>query len=193
MKHHGDYQKGLIYRCVNDQDNTAYYGSSINYRARKALHKHLGKTGDHPLYTAMRKIGPEHFRFEVIEQYPCKNRKELEAREYAILAEACQRGTPVYNQKKSASEKKSEATKLAISRAKTGVATKCGHLRVSNGSYVFVWREDKKTMTRSFSCKKYGSLLAKKKAWDLRQSIYPEWSPDPEDEALTLLCLLALE
>ena len=199
MKHQGDYQRGLIYRYVNSVNSCVYYGSTINVPARIALHKHLAKTSDKPLYAAMREIGFEKFTFEVVKKFPCETRKQLEAEEYRILGEAIAAGVLagmasefVYNQKRSANEKKSEATRQAISRAKTGKAHKSGHLRLLNNSWVFMWREQKTSLSRSFSCKKHGELKAKKMAWDFRQSIYPNWKPDAEEEASLLLGLLEL-
>ena len=193
MKHQGDYQRGLIYRYVNSVNSCVYYGSTINVPARIALHKHLAKTSEKPLYAAMREIGFEKFAFEVVKKFPCETRKKLEAEEYRILGEVIAAGLAVYNQKRSANEKKSEATRQAISKAKTGKAHKSGHLRLLNNSWVFMWREQKTSLSRSFSCKKHGELKAKKMAWDFRQSIYPNWNPDPEEEAITLLALLELE
>ena len=190
---HCDYQKAVIYRYVNNVNNCVYYGSTTDIQKRIAVHKNHSKTSDKPLYVAMREIGFEHFVFEVVKNFPCDSRKLLEAEEYRLLAEVIAAGTPVYNEKKAANEKKSEATKKAISEAKTGVATKSGHLRLQGGSYVFIWREEKRNVSRSFSCKKYGALRAKKMAWELRQSIYPDWQPDAEEEMCTWLCLLDLD
>jgi len=201
MKHQGDYQKGLIYRYVNDVNSCVYLGSTIDVPKRIAVHKNHSKKSDKPLYAAMREFGFEHFTFEVVKKFPCANRKELEAEEYRILGEVIAAGVAlglaidsiVYNQKRSAHEKKSAATRQAISAAKTGVATKSGHLRLQNNSWVFMWRDQKTTVSRSFSCKKYGELRAKKMAWELRESIYPEWHPDAEEEMCTWLCLLDLD
>ncbi len=190
---HCDYQKAVIYRYVNNVNNCVYYGSTTDVPKRIAVHKNHSKTSDKPLYVAMREIGFQHFVFEVVKNFPCGSRKELEAEEYRLLAEVIGAGTPVYNAKKAANEKKSEATKKAISEAKTGVATKSGHLRLQGGSYVFIWREEKRNVSRSFSCKKYGALRAKKMAWELRQSIYLDWQPDAEEEMCTWLCLLDLD
>lgn len=193
MKHQGDYQKGIIYRYVNEVNNTVYYGSTIDVPKRIAVHKNHSKSSDKPLYAAMREIGFGRFHFEVVKKFPCETRKELEAEEYRLLGEVIAAGIPVYNKKRSANEKKSAATRLAISQAKTGVATKSGHLRVTNGSYVFIWRDQKRNCHRSFSCNKYGELAAKKMAWNMRQEIYPNWQPDAEDEACTWLLQLALD
>ena len=194
---HCDYQKAIIYRYVNNVNNCVYYGSTTDAQKRIAVHKNHSKTSNKPLYVAMREIGFQNFVFEVVKKFPCANRKELEDEEYRLLAEVIEKAmdfpTPVYNEKKAANEKRSDATKKAISRAKTGVATKSGHLRLQGGSYVFIWREEKKNVSRSFSCRKFGALRAKKMAWDLRQSIYPDWQPDAEEEMCSLLCLLDLD
>ena len=196
---HCDYQKAVIYRYVNNVNNWVYYGSTTDPQKRIAVHKNHSKTSDKPLYVAMREIGFQNFTFEVVKNFPCASRKELEDAEYRLLAELIAERTAagmpaaVYNEKRSANEKKSDATKKAISEAKTGVAIKSGHLRLQGGSYVFIWREEKRNVSRSFSCKKYGALRAKKMAWDLRQSIYPDWQPDAEEEMCLWLCLLDLD
>ena len=176
------YQHGLIYGWFNSVNNSVYLGSSIALKPRKALHKHLAKTSDAPLYLALRTIGIDNFTCRIIKPFPCANRAELEREEYRMLAELIAAGTPVYNQKLSANEKKSAKTRAAISAAKLNVATKCGCLRLQNGNWIFTWRDQGKPMSRSFSIRKYGEL-AKKMACEVRQRIYPKWQPDISDHS----------
>lgn len=192
------YHHAVIYRWINDVNNAVYLGSTIAIKGRRALHKHLSKTSNAPLYAAMRAIGFSHFTFQVIKAFPCASRRDLEREEYRMLDELIKAGTPVHNQKLSANEKKSAKTRQAMSLAKLGKATKNGCLRLSqsphgNTNWIFTWRDQGKNVTRSFSCRKFGHFAAKKKAWDLRQSIYPKWQPDAEDEVCTWLCQLELD
>ena len=175
------YQHALIYGWFNSVNNSVYLGSSIALKARQALHKHLAKKSDAPLYVAMRTIGFVNFTCRIIKPFPCGSRKELEQEEYRMLAELIAAGTPVYNQKLSANEKKSDKTRAAISAAKLNVATKCGCLRLQNGNWTFSWRDQGKTMCRSFSTRKYGEL-AKKMACEVRQRIYPQWIEEVIDQ-----------
>lgn len=79
------YQKGKIYKIVNDIDNEIYVGSTIQQLCnRMALHRKDStspKTENRLLYKHINKYGIEFFRIVLIEEYPCKNKQQLEARE----------------------------------------------------------------------------------------------------------------
>ena len=85
MKKERDYSKGIIYAIKNDVNDKIYVGSTIQTKEdRFSNHKSSMKTvvkQKFPLYKAMREIGKEHFYIELIEEYPCENINQLEARE----------------------------------------------------------------------------------------------------------------
>lgn len=64
-------QKGVIYRIFHTFNSQCYIGLAENFEARKKAHLNAAKKGVvSKLYTAMRAIGIEHFKFEVLEQCP---------------------------------------------------------------------------------------------------------------------------
>ena len=70
--------KGIIYR-VTSPSNKIYYGmslKSLEHRRKKHLQNMLnGFTL--PFHNALRKYGIENFKWEIIEKYQSKNKKEL--------------------------------------------------------------------------------------------------------------------
>jgi len=184
MKHNANYADGQIYKILNSVNDSVYVGSTVNLYWRKAVHMNQAKKSESPLYQAMRLLGPDNFRFEIVKPFPCNCRVELETEEYRILAEILAAGTPVYNRRLTAHDKKSEATKKAISAAKLGVATKHGCMRIQSQAYMFHWKVDGRLTSKRFNWKKHGGQLqAKHMCWAFRKQIYPAWK-EPEEEEL---------
>ena len=148
------------------------------------------KKNEAPLYQAMRLLGRDKFWFEIVKPFPCANRIELETAEYSCLAEIIAAGTPVYNKRLTAQDKKSDATKKAISAAKLGVATKHGCMRIQKQSYMFHWMVNGRLTSKSFSWKKHGKLHAKHMCWAFRKQIYPAWQIPAEEEACDQLLFI---
>jgi hypothetical protein len=80
------YVRGKVYKIFNVNDNKVYIGSTTeslgvrwskhkhdckNYPKRSSLYKHVTNWAD--------------WKMELFEQHPCKNRKELEIREYEVM------------------------------------------------------------------------------------------------------------
>ena len=87
------YQKGKIYKIVDNGYNMTYYGSTIN-RLCKRIGQHREKFRNGTLECTVKKIfdeyGIENCKIELVEFYPCNNRVELEAREgYYIKNNEC--------------------------------------------------------------------------------------------------------
>lgn len=85
-----DYGKGLIYKIMpkDRNKNECYIGSTINFEQRKQCHKTRSPTYDSKLYNYIRKNGGwDNFEMVLIENYPCKSRKELRARERFFIEE----------------------------------------------------------------------------------------------------------
>jgi hypothetical protein len=84
-----DYSKSIIYRIVCKDPNITdeYIGSTTNHIRRKALHKHHSNNENNKqynmkLYKFIRSNGGfENFDMIMIEEYPCKNKLQLETRE----------------------------------------------------------------------------------------------------------------
>ena len=89
-----DYSKCSIYKIehVND-DKLNYIGNTTNFKQRKAAHKaccnnEKGSKYNYKLYQIIRKNGGwESFKMIELEKYPCKDRQEVERREYEIIRE----------------------------------------------------------------------------------------------------------
>ena len=189
-RHTANYADGQIYLIKNSINDCCYVGSTVNLKKRKAVHLNQAKKGQAPLYQAMRSLGPAFFTFHVLKHFSCENRKQLEAEEYRCLAEIIVAGTPVYNQRKTAGDKKSDATKRAMSAAKLGKATKSGCLGKAKQGYVFQWREQGKLQSRWFGWKKSTPNEAKLAAYAFRKSVHPAWQVPAEEETCDQLLLL---
>ena len=77
------YQKGKIYKIFNNIDEEIYVGSTIE-RLSQRIAKHRCKCEAQPhykLYQHMATYGKHNFFIELIENYPCENKEELNARE----------------------------------------------------------------------------------------------------------------
>ena len=83
-----EYQNAKIYVIRNNQDELIYVGSTIKeLLVRMNGHKNIHKTSNYKLYVHMRKWGFDSFRIELIENYPCNSKGELEAREGYFIEE----------------------------------------------------------------------------------------------------------
>jgi len=77
------YNHGKIYRLVNDVDKEEYIGSTCNPLCKR-LWWHRSDAKKKPtsrVYEHMLKVGIEHFKIILVEQYPCENKMELLRRE----------------------------------------------------------------------------------------------------------------
>lgn len=75
---------GLIYKITNDVNSYCYIGQTITSLNRRwSEHKQcMNYTNlSNKLYTAMRQIGLEHFKIEVIEEFNTITQEELDSRE----------------------------------------------------------------------------------------------------------------
>jgi predicted GIY-YIG superfamily endonuclease len=82
------YNNGIIYKlqCL---DNHYYIGATIaGIKHRFACHKSLAKTNTSKVYTHINKIGWENVKIEVIENYSCNSKKELNIREDYYIEKA---------------------------------------------------------------------------------------------------------
>lgn len=78
------YEHGKIYKLVNDIDDDIYVGSTHHPLVKRlSLHRShaKGKRRNCKVYGHLNEVGLENVRIELIEEYPCTCRKELEDRE----------------------------------------------------------------------------------------------------------------
>jgi group I intron endonuclease len=76
------YQKGKIYKIVNDVNDDIYIGSTVKQLSnRMAGHRSSAKTKTNNIYNRIREIGIEHFKIILVELYKCESKEELRARE----------------------------------------------------------------------------------------------------------------
>jgi group I intron endonuclease len=90
MRGQVDYSKGLIYGIYCKNNNDLYIGSTTNMTKRWWSHKSCikNKYENHTkLYKTMAENGIENYYIELIENYPCNSKKELERREGQIQRE----------------------------------------------------------------------------------------------------------
>ena len=76
-----DYQKGKIYKLWSPSKNLVYYGSTIQtISQRLADHIKLHNRKKQKI-TASLVLDCEDYKMELIEEYPCNNRRQLERKE----------------------------------------------------------------------------------------------------------------
>lgn len=78
-----NYQKGRIYKLINDVDESIYVGSTCHkLKDRLSGHKCDAKRySTYKVYEHLNEIGWEHVTIELIEKYPCETKRELWLRE----------------------------------------------------------------------------------------------------------------
>tara|TARA_B110000285_G_scaffold235429_2_gene317098 strand:- start:14198 stop:14911 length:714 start_codon:yes stop_codon:yes gene_type:complete len=90
-----DYNKGKIYKIISDSCLLPYIGSTIDtieYRFRKHITKYKSwKNGKSNYNTSFEILKYDDARIELIENYPCNSREELEKQEgtYIIIGKNC--------------------------------------------------------------------------------------------------------
>jgi group I intron endonuclease len=76
------YHKGKVYKMCSEIDNKIYIGSTIQFlKKRFDSHKNKAKTGTSIVYIHFNIIEWHNVKIELIEEYPCANKKELVKRE----------------------------------------------------------------------------------------------------------------
>ncbi len=86
-----DYNKSKIYQIKNVLNDDIYVGSTTEALAtRMTKHRYEAKRNQCTLHKTMRELGTKAFFIELIEEYPCANKQELNAREGHFIK---QRGT----------------------------------------------------------------------------------------------------
>lgn len=90
-----NYSNGKIYKVVNDNLNICYIGSTVQpLSVRMSAHQGHHKSGSFARYKKWGKI--EDCKIHLIENYPCKDKHELESRERHFI-ESYRAGTGCLN------------------------------------------------------------------------------------------------
>lgn len=75
--------QGKIYKITNDINALVYVGSTTRTLARR-MNNHrttARKEGKSALWRAMRELGIDHFKIELVEEFECNTKEELRIRE----------------------------------------------------------------------------------------------------------------
>lgn len=84
------YQYGVIYKIVNSISSEIYVGSTTSDLETRMI-KHKCDAKKRPeisrFHTYMNELGIDHFEIELVEEYPCESKKELQNREGEIIRE----------------------------------------------------------------------------------------------------------
>ena len=89
---------GKIYKVVNSENDKVYIGSTVNtLKNRLAGHRAESKVHNTSWYKAMRRIGCDKFSIELVKDFPCENRMELEAEERKTIRKFLKDGVKLYN------------------------------------------------------------------------------------------------
>jgi hypothetical protein len=76
-----DYNNGKIYQVLNNINDDVFVGSTCQtIRRCMVLYRQDSVARQGLVYDEMRRLGKEHFYIELIENYPCNNKGELESR-----------------------------------------------------------------------------------------------------------------
>ena len=178
-----DYKNGKIYKIVNDVNEKIYIGSTTQ-PLHKRMHSHRTaiKTKTSNLHSAMKELGVEHFQIILIEDFPCASKRELEAREYAVLdtfdKAACYNS--IWNGKydETARAKMSANNHSKGKFGEESATFKRGSVSLcksGNGlRWKFSWHEDGKKKSKNFNIySKRTTEQAYLAAIDYQQLIYP--------------------
>jgi group I intron endonuclease len=77
-----NYEHGKIYKLVNTVDDDIYVGSTHHPLVKRlSLHKSHAKCKKSKVYRHLNEVGMENVQIELLEEYPCTSKKELESRE----------------------------------------------------------------------------------------------------------------
>ena len=81
------YENGKIYKLTNTVTDDIYIGSTTNeLKYRLTAHRIAARqNGNSVVYQWMQGIGSDQFAIELIEDFACKNRQELEQREHKLI------------------------------------------------------------------------------------------------------------
>lgn len=85
-----DYSKGMIYQIVNSVNDKVYIGScATELRFRLYQHKSTSKNTKYHSRIFYKELfnNLDKYKIILIENFPCKSKKELEKREYEVLKE----------------------------------------------------------------------------------------------------------
>jgi hypothetical protein len=123
------YQEAKIYVIRNNTNANYYVGATI-VALEKRFSDHRGKCElgtDSRFYNAMRIIGSANFRIQLVRDFPCANKEELEAEESRIIRKWLKLGLELYNTINDKIYTASPARKLAAEqrRAANKLKLKC--------------------------------------------------------------------
>jgi hypothetical protein len=81
-----DYQKSKIYKLYSPSKKLIYYGSTIETLAQrlakhKSQHKKYNNDNTKTFLTSFLVLECEDYKIELVEEYPCNNRQQLEKKE----------------------------------------------------------------------------------------------------------------
>ena len=80
-----DYNNAKVYCIRNYTDNDLYVGSTCQPLSKRMADHRIAMNNKRDfniqLYVKMREIGAENFYIELLEEYPCKNKEQLRAKE----------------------------------------------------------------------------------------------------------------
>ena len=89
---------GKIYKIVNSENDKVYIGSTIKaLKNRLAEHRYHSKVQNSSWCKAMQRIGCDKFSIELVKDFPCENRMELEAEERKTIRQFQKDGVELYN------------------------------------------------------------------------------------------------
>ncbi len=178
------YQNGKIYKIVYLKDtNKIYIGSTVRtLEKRFNQHKLVAKkqyenkeiNAEH-FYTFLYQNKYENFNIELIEQYSCNSKQELEKREKEIMSEYTKNNYELFNIIIGGKIKEDCHGYLHGKTGEEHNTFKYGNIRFDNNrnNWIFQYQENYKPKGQKWASNKYGFDNAKKLAELFRIKIYP--------------------
>lgn len=177
------YQNGKIYKIIYLKDlNKIYIGSTYRtlkqrftqHKAQSKKNYENNKITKYNFHTFLFENNYENFQMELIENFPCNSKQELENREHIIMTEYLQQNYELFNICIDHKFKEDVHGHLYNKREKEHNTFKYGSLTFDKTNWKFQYQKNNTTTGKKWSIKKYGNDNAKKLAELYRLKIYPE-------------------
>ena len=179
------YQNGKIYKIIYlKEPNKIYIGSTIRTLEKRFLqHCSQAKINDennkitiYNFHMFLNKHSNDDFNIELIENYPCNSKNELEDREHIIMTEYLQENFELFNINVNHKFKEGCHGHLYNKTEEEHNTFKYGSLKFNknNNKWVFQYQKNNTTKSKKWSSNKYGDDNAKKLAELYQIKIYPK-------------------
>lgn len=182
-----NYAMGKIYKITNIVNDMLYIGSTCSSLPRRfSSHKNASTFKPSFVYVKMREIGIENFQIVLLEDFPCQNKAQLEAREYEITNTYSK--DKLYNSIFNGKPLMTDETKAKMGISRTGTLNSafnrgCISIRDDLHMISFHWSTNGEKQSKGYCFKqKRTKQHAYTLCVDLQNNIYPLTNKNYIDE-----------